>query len=342
MANFDFRIIDDDRRAGFAGTVGNTPLIRLNKASEITGCEILGKAEFLNPGGSVKDRAAYFMIRDAEERGVLKPGGAVVEGTAGNTGIGLALVGNARGYRTVIVMPETQSQEKIDMLRLCGAEVRLVPAKPYRDPGNYVRVSERVAEELAGTEPNGAIWANQWDNPANYRGHIESTGPEIWRQTGGKVDGFICAIGTGGTLAGVSQSLKSYNKDVTIGLADPEGAAMYSYFKTGELASEGSSITEGIGQGRITENVAAAHVDIPFRIPDSEALPVIFDLLSEEGLCLGGSSGINVAGAIRLARELGPGKTIVTVLCDGGQRYQSKLFNPAFLKEKGLPVPDWL
>ena len=342
MANFDFRIIDDDRRAGFAGTVGNTPLIRLNKASEITGCEILGKAEFLNPGGSVKDRAAYFMIRDAEERGVLKPGGAVVEGTAGNTGIGLALVGNARGYRTVIVMPETQSQEKIDMLRLCGAEVRLVPAKPYRDPGNYVRVSERVAEELAGTEPNGAIWANQWDNPANYRGHIESTGPEIWRQTGGKVDGFICAIGTGGTLAGVSQSLKSYNKDVTIGLADPEGAAMYSYFKTGELSSEGSSITEGIGQGRITENVAAAHVDIPFRIPDSEALPVIFDLLSEEGLCLGGSSGINVAGAIRLARELGPGKTIVTVLCDGGQRYQSKLFNPDFLRSKDLPVPAWL
>ncbi len=342
MANFDFRIIDDDLRAGFAGTVGNTPLIRLDKASEITGCEILGKAEFLNPGGSVKDRAAYFMIRDAEERGVLKPGGAVVEGTAGNTGIGLALVGNARGYRTVIVMPETQSQEKIDMLRLCGAEVRLVPAKPYRDPGNYVRVSERVAEELAGTEPNGAIWANQWDNPANYRGHIESTGPEIWRQTGGKVDGFICAIGTGGTLAGVSQSLKSYNKDVTIGLADPEGAAMYSYFKTGELASEGSSITEGIGQGRITENVAAAHVDIPFRIPDSEALPVIFDLLSEEGLCLGGSSGINVAGAIRLARELGPGKTIVTVLCDGGQRYQSKLFNPDFLRSKDLPVPAWL
>ncbi len=342
MANFDFRIIDDDRRAGFAGTVGNTPLIRLNKASEITGCEILGKAEFLNPGGSVKDRAAYFMIRDAEERGVLKSGGVVVEGTAGNTGIGLALVGNARGYRTVIVMPETQSQEKIDMLRLCGAEVRLVPAKPYRDPGNYVRVSERVAEELAGTEPNGAIWANQWDNPANWRGHVESTGPEIWRQTGGKVDGFICAIGTGGTLAGVSQSLKSYNKDIAIGLADPEGAAMYSYFKTGELASEGSSITEGIGQGRITENVAAARIDIPFRVPDSEALPVIFDLLSEEGLCLGGSSGINVAGAIRLARELGPGKTIVTVLCDGGQRYQSKLFNPDFLRSKDLPVPSWL
>ena len=342
MTNFDFRIIDDDRRAGFAGTVGNTPLIRLNKASEITGCEILGKAEFLNPGGSVKDRAAYFMIRDAEERGVLKPGGVVVEGTAGNTGIGLALVGNARGYRTVIVMPETQSQEKIDMLRLCGAEVRLVPAKPYRDPGNYVRVSERVAEELAETEPNGVIWANQWDNPANYRGHIESTGPEIWRQTGGKVDGFICAIGTGGTLAGVSQSLKSCNKDVTIGLADPDGAAMYSYFKTGDLASEGSSITEGIGQGRITENVAAAKIDIPFRIPDSEALPVIFDLLSEEGLCLGGSSGINVAGAIRLARELGPGKTVVTVLCDGGQRYQSKLFNPDFLRSKDLPVPSWL
>ena len=342
MTGFDFRVIDGDRRPGFAGTVGNTPLIRLEKASEITGCEILGKAEFLNPGGSVKDRAAYFMIRDAEERGVLRPGGAVVEGTAGNTGIGLALVGNARGYRTVIVMPETQSQEKIDMLRLCGAEVRLVPAKPYRDPGNYVRVSERVAEELAETEPNGVIWANQWDNPANWRGHVESTGPEIWRQTGGRVDGFVCAIGTGGTLAGVSQSLRSFNKDVTIGLADPEGAAMYSYYKTGELASEGSSITEGIGQGRITENVAAAHVDIPFRIPDSEALPVIFDLLAEEGLCLGGSSGINVAGAIRLARELGPGKTVVTVLADGGQRYQSKLFNPDFLREKDLPVPHWL
>ena len=342
MTNFDFRVIDDDRRAGFAGTVGNTPLIRLEKASEITGCEILGKAEFLNPGGSVKDRAAYFMIRDAEERGILGPGGTIVEGTAGNTGIGLALVANARGYRTVIVMPETQSREKIDMLRLCGAEVRLVPAKPYRDPGNYVRVSERVAEELARTEPNGAVWANQWDNPANYLGHVESTGPEIWRQTGGRVDGFICAIGTGGTLAGVSQSLRAYNKDVVIGLADPEGAAMYSYFKTGELASEGSSITEGIGQGRITVNVAAAHVDIPFRIPDSEAVPVIFDLLSEEGLCLGGSSGINVAGAVRLARELGPGKTIVTVLCDGGQRYQSKLFNPEFLRSKDLPVPSWL
>ena len=254
----------------------------------------------------------------------------------------MRLVGNARGYRTVIVMPETQSQEKIDMLRLCGAEVRLVPAKPYRDPGNYVRVSERVAEELAQTEPNGVIWANQWDNPANYLGHVESTGPEIWRQTGGNVDGFVCAIGTGGTLAGVSQSLRSFNENVTIGLADPEGAAMYSYFKTGELASEGSSITEGIGQGRITENVAAAHVDIPFRIPDSEALPVIFDLLAEEGLCLGGSSGINVAGAIRLARELGPGKTVVTVLCDGGQRYQSKLFNPDFLRSKDLPVPSWL
>ncbi len=342
MATFDFRIIDNDRRAGFAGTVGNTPLIRLNKASDMTGCEILGKAEFLNPGGSVKDRAAYFMIRDAEERGLLKPGGVIVEGTAGNTGIGLALVANARGYRTVIVMPETQSQEKIDMLRLCGAEVRLVPARPYRDPGNYVRVSERVAEELAVTEPDGVVWANQWDNPANYRGHVESTGPEIWRQTGGAVDGFICAIGTGGTLAGVSQALRSFNENVTIGLADPEGAAMYSYFKTGELASEGSSITEGIGQGRVTGNVAAAHVDIPFRIPDSEALPVIFDLLAGEGLCVGGSSGINVAGAIRLARELGRGKTVVTVLCDGGQRYQSKLFNPDFLRERNLPTPSWL
>ena len=342
MVNFDFRVIDGDRRAGFAGTIGNTPLIRLEKASEITGCEILGKAEFLNPGGSVKDRAAYFMIADAEERGVLGPGGTIVEGTAGNTGIGLALVANARGYRTVIVMPETQSREKIDMLRLCGAEVRLVPAKPYRDPGNYVRVSERVAEELAGTEPNGAVWANQWDNPANYRGHIRSTGPEIWRQTGGRVDGFVCAIGTGGTLAGVSQSLRDYNADIVIGLADPEGAAMYSYFSTGELASEGSSITEGIGQGRVTGNVAAAHVDIPFRIPDSEAVAAVFDLLAGEGLCLGGSSGINVAGAIRLARELGPGKTVVTVLCDGGQRYQSKLFNPDFLRSRDLPVPPWL
>ncbi len=342
MTERDLRVGGNDIRDGFNGAVGNTPLIRLAKASERTGCEILGKAEFLNPGGSVKDRAAFFIIEDAESRGALKPGGAIVEGTAGNTGIGLALVANARGYRTVIVMPETQSVEKIEMLRLCGAEVRLVPARPYRDPGNYVRVSERVAAELAETEPEGVIWANQWDNPANWRGHYETTGPEIWRQTGGKVDGFICAIGTGGTLAGTAKALKERNKDLVVGLADPEGAAMYSYFKTGELASEGSSITEGIGQGRITGNVAEVSVDAPFRIPDSEALPVIFRLLKEEGLCLGGSSGINVAGAIRLAGELGPGHTIVTVLCDGGQRYASKLFNPEFLRQRNLPAPDWL
>ena len=336
------RIEENDVRRGFAGAIGNTPLIRLDKASEATGCEILGKAEFLNPGGSVKDRAALYIIKDAEERGALRPGGVVVEGTAGNTGIGLALVGNARGYRTVIVIPETQSREKLDMLRLCGAELKLVPAKPYRDPGNYVRVSERVAAELGRTDPNGAIWANQWDNLANCRAHIETTGPEIWRQTGGKVDGFVCAIGTGGTLAGTGIALKERNKDVVIGLADPMGAAMYSYFTTGELASEGSSITEGIGQGRVTGNVAEIKLDEAFQIPDEEALPVIFDLLKHEGLCLGPSTGINVAGAIRLARKLGPGHTIVTILADGGQRYQSKLFNPAFLKEKNLPVPDWL
>lgn len=331
-----------DIRNGFSDSVGNTPLIKLKKASELTGCEILGKAEFLNPGGSVKDRAALYMILDAERQGTLQPGGVIVEGTAGNTGIGLALVANARGYRTVIVIPETQSQEKMDMLRLCGAELLPVPAKPYKNPENYVRQSERVAAEYAAKEPNGALWANQWDNPANWQGHYQSTGPEIWAQTDGKVDGFICAMGTGGTLAGISTYLKEQNADVKIGIADPMGAAMYSYFKTGELASEGSSITEGIGQGRITGNVAQAKVDLPFQIPDEEALPIVFDLLKDEGLCLGGSSGINVAGAIRLARELGPGHTIVTILCDGGQRYQSKLFNPAFLKDKNLPAPDWL
>jgi len=331
-----------DIREGFSASVGNTPLIKLKKASELTGCNILGKAEFLNPGGSVKDRAALYMILDAEKNGTLQPGGVIVEGTAGNTGIGLALVANARGYRTVIVIPETQSQEKMDMLRLCGAELMPVPAKPYKDPENYVRRSERVAAEYAEKEPNGALWANQWDNPANWQGHYQSTGPEIWAQTDGKMDGFICAMGTGGTLAGISTYLKEQNADVKIGLADPMGAAMYSYFKTGELASEGSSITEGIGQGRVTGNVAQAQVDLPFQIPDEEALPIVFDLLKDEGLCLGGSSGINVAGAIRLAQELGPGHTIVTVLCDGGQRYQSKLFNPAFLAEKGLPAPDWL
>jgi cysteine synthase A len=333
---------DNEIRDGFASTIGNTPLIRLNKASEATGCEILGKAEFLNPGGSVKDRAALYIIKDAAERGVLHPGGVVVEGTAGNTGIGLALVGNARGYRTVIVIPDTQSREKLDMLRLCGAELVLVPAKPYRDPENYVHVSERIAAKFAETEPNGALWANQWDNLANCLAHVETTGPEIWRQTGGRVDGFICAIGTGGTLAGNAIALKERNKDVVIGLADPMGAAMYSYFTTGELASEGSSITEGIGQGRVTGNVAEIKLDEAFQIPDEEALPVIFDFLKEEGLCLGPSSGINVAGSIRLARKMGPGHTIVTIFADGGQRYQSKLFNPVFLKEKNLPVPNWL
>jgi cysteine synthase A len=331
-----------DIRDGFSDAVGNTPLIRLKKASELTGCEILGKAEFLNPGGSVKDRAALYMILDAERGGTLQPGGVIVEGTAGNTGIGLTLVANARGYRTVIVIPETQSREKMDMLRLCGAELIPVPAKPYKDADNYVRQSERVAAEYAEKEPNGALWANQWDNPANWQGHYQSTGPEIWAQTDGKVDGFICAMGTGGTLAGISTYLKEQNADVKTGLADPMGAAMYSYFKTGELASAGSSITEGIGQGRITANVAQAKVDMPFQIPDEEALPIVFDLLKDEGLCLGGSSGINVAGAIRLAQELGPGHTIGTILCDGGQRYQSKLFNPVFLREKNLPAPDWL
>ncbi len=331
-----------DVRDGFIGTVGNTPLIRLARASEATGCEILGKAEFLNPGGSVKDRAAKFMILDAEERGTLEPGGVIVEGTAGNTGIGLALPGNARGYRTVIVIPETQSREKKDTLRLCGAELREVPAVPYRDPNNYVHVAARLAEEMKKTEPKGVLYANQWDNTANRRAHYEGTGPEIWRQTDGKVDGFICAVGTGGTLAGVATALREQRKDVVIGLADPKGAALYSYFTTGELKSEGSSITEGIGQGRITGNLEGLEVDEPLQIPDEEAVPVCFQLLKEEGLCLGGSSGINVAGAIRLARKLGPGHTIVTILCDFGTRYQSKLFNPDFLREKGLPAPDWL
>ena len=327
---------------GLTEAVGNTPLIRLRRASDLTGCTILGKAEFLNPGGSVKDRAALYIIRDAEERGELEPGGLIVEGTAGNTGIGLALVGNARGYRTLIVIPETQSQEKKDMLRLCGATLEEVPAAPYRDPGNYVRVSERRATELAATEPNGVLWANQWDNTANRDAHILGTGPEIWEQTDGRVDGFVCAIGTGGSLAGISIALKERRSDIVTAAADPMGAGMYSYFKTGEIASEGSSITEGIGQGRITKNIDGAPIDEAYRIPDEEAIPVVFELLKEEGLCLGGSSGINVAGAIRLARDMGPGHTIVTLLCDSGTRYQSKLFNPAFLEEKGLPVPDWL
>ena len=327
---------------GLTEAVGNTPLIRLRRASDLTGCTILGKAEFLNPGGSVKDRAALYIIRDAEERGELEPGGLIVEGTAGNTGIGLALVGNARGYRTLVVIPETQSQEKKDMLRLCGATLEEVPAAPYRDPGNYVRVSERRAKELAATEPNGVLWANQWDNTANRDAHILGTGPEIWEQTDGRVDGFVCAIGTGGSLAGISIALKERRSDIVTAAADPMGAGMYSYFKTGEIASEGSSITEGIGQGRITKNIDGAPIDEAYRIPDEEAIPVVFELLKEEGLCLGGSSGINVAGAIRLARDMGPGHTIVTLLCDSGTRYQSKLFNPAFLEEKGLPVPGWL
>ena len=329
-------------RSDFLDAVGNTPLIKLRKASELTGCNILGKAEFMNPGGSVKDRAAKAIVLDAEARGLLRPGGVIVEGTAGNTGIGLALVANSLGYRTVIVIPETQSQEKKDMLRLCGADLREVPAVPYRDENNYVKFSGRLAEELAKTEANGAIWANQFDNVANRKGHYENTGPEIFEQTNGKVDAFICAVGTGGTLAGTGMALKERNPKIIISLADPLGAMLHSFYTTGELSSWGGSITEGIGQGRITANLEDAPVDQSFQIPDEEALPICFDLLKEEGLCLGGSSGINVAGAIRLAQELGPGKTIVTILCDSGIRYQSKLFNPVFLREKGLPVPEWL
>ena len=323
-----------------ASAIGNTPLIRLNRASEETGCEILGKAEFMNPGQSVKDRAALYIIKDAVARGELKPGGTIVEGTAGNTGIGLALVGASMGFRSVIVIPETQSQEKKDMLRLAGAELVEVPAAPYKNPHNYVRYSGRLAEELARSEPNGAIWANQFDNVANRQAHLETTGPEIWEQTAGRVDGFICAVGSGGTLAGVAMALQP--KGVRIGLADPEGAALYSYYTEGVFESPGSSITEGIGQGRITANLEGFTPDFAYRIPDAEALPVIFDLLEYEGLCLGGSSGVNVAGAIRMARDMGPGHTIVTVLCDYGTRYQTKLFNPEFLRAKGLPVPEWM
>jgi cysteine synthase A len=329
-------------RNGVIEAIGNTPLIRLNRASEETGCTILGKAEFMNPGQSVKDRAALAIIRDAEARGTLRPGGVIVEGTAGNTGIGIALVGNALGYRSVIVIPETQSQEKKDMLRLCGATLVEVPAVGYVNPNNYVKVSGRLAEELAKTEPNGAIWANQFDNVANRQGHFETTGPEIWQQTDGKVDGFICAVGSGGTLAGVGMALKQRNPKVMIGLADPMGAALHSFYTTGELKAEGSSITEGIGQGRITKNLDGAPVDVSFQIPDADAVSIVFDLLEHEGLCLGGSSGINVAGAIRLAKRMGPGHTIVTILCDYGTRYQSKLFNPDFLRSKGLPAPGWL
>lgn len=331
-----------DIKHGLIDSIGNTPLIRLKKASEETGCDIYGKAEFMNPGQSVKDRAALFIIQDALAKGTLQPGGVIVEGTAGNTGIGLALVGNAMGFRTVIVIPETQSQEKKDMLRLCGAELIEVPAVPYKDPNNYVKYSGRLAQELSAKEPNGAIWANQFDNIANRQAHIETTGPEIWDQTDGKVDGFVCAVGTGGTLAGTGMALKERNKNIQIAIADPMGASLYNYYKNGELKAEGTSITEGIGQGRITENLVGAPIDHAFQISDNEALPIVFDLLQHEGLCLGGSSGINIAGAINLAKEMGPGHKIVTVLCDYGTRYQSKMFNPVFLKEQGLPVPSWL
>jgi len=331
-----------DIRDGFIGAIGNTPLIRLRRISEETGCDILGKAEFLNPGGSVKDRAAWGIVREAERQGKLKPGSIIVEGTAGNTGIGLALVARARRYRTVIVIPETQSQEKKDTLRICGAELREVPAKPYKDPGNYVHVSQRLAEELASSHPEGAIWAQQFDNVANRQIHIETTGPEIWNQTDGTVDAFVSAVGTGGTLAGTSSYLKSQNKDIKVALADPPGAALYNYYKHGELKAEGTSITEGIGQGRVTANLEDVEIDIPYQIPDEESVQVTFDLLEQEGLVLGPSSGVNVAGAIRLARELGPGHRIVTILCDSGMRYQSKLYNSEFLKDKGLPLPTWL
>jgi cysteine synthase A len=322
--------------------IGNTPLIRLRAASDATGCEILGKAEFMNPGGSVKDRAALSIILDAERRGLIRPGGTIVEGTAGNTGIGIAVVANARGYRSVIVMPETQSQEKKDTLRQMGAELRLVPAVPYANPNNYVKVSGRLAEAIAKADPRGAIWANQFDNTANRDAHYHTTGPEIWAQTGGRIDGFICAVGSGGTLGGVEKFLREKKRDIVIGLADPMGAALYNHYKHGQLKSEGSSITEGIGQGRITANLADLKVDAPFQIPDAEAIPLVFELLIKEGIFVGGSTGINVAGAIRLARELGPGHTIVTILCDVGQRSASKLFNPEFLRSKNLPVPPWI
>jgi cysteine synthase A len=331
-----------DTRSGFVGCIGNTPLIRLDRISDLTGCDILAKAELLNPGGSVKDRAALAIVQDAERKGELRPGGTIVEGTAGNTGIGLALVGNALGYRTVIVIPDTQSQEKKDMLRLCGADLREVPAVPYKNPENYVHVSRRLAEELNKTEESGAIWANQFDNLANRQAHIDCTGPEIWQQTDGKVDAFICAVGTGGTLSGVGIALKERDKKVVIGLVDPMGAAIYSYFKHGELKSSGSSITEGIGQGRITANIEGMPLDEMYQISDEEWLPVAFDLLKLDGFCVGGSSGLNVAAAMRLAKDMGRGHTIVTMLCDSGTRYQSKMFNPTFLASKGLPVPDWL
>jgi cysteine synthase A len=331
-----------DIRNGFIDSIGNTPLIRLRRLSEQTGCEILGKGEFLNPGGSVKDRAALAIVLDAERRGMLRPGGVIVEGTAGNTGIGLTLVANARGYRSVIVIPDTQSQEKKDTLRVFGATLHEVPAVPYKNPNNYVHVAQRLAEALAKSEPQGAIWAQQFDNVANRQGHVDTTGPEIWTQTDGKVDAFICSAGTGGTLAGVAMALGGRNPKIRIGLADPPGAALFSYYTSGELKAEGSSITEGIGQGRITKNLEGLRVDFAYPIPDRETVQTVFDLLLYEGLCLGSSSGINVAGAVRLAQELGPGHTIVTMLCDSGMRYQSRLFNPEFLRSKGLPIPEWL
>lgn len=324
------------------GAIGNTPLIRLKRASEETGCEILGKAEFLNPGQSVKDRAALSIVRDAEAKGLLKPGGTIIEGTAGNTGIGLALVGAALGYKVVIVMPRTQSQEKKDAVTLLGAQLIEVDALPYKNPNNYIHYSRRLAEEMAETEANGAVWANQFDNVANRQAHVDTTGPEIFEQTGGKVDAFICAVGSGGTLGGVSMALKARNPDIQIGIADPGGAALYEYYKNGELKSEGTSITEGIGQGRITANLEGIIVDRAYRVTDTEALNVIYQLVQDEGLCLGGSAGINVAGAMQMAKELGPGKTIVTVLCDYGNRYHSKMFNPEFLRSKDLPIPPWM
>jgi cysteine synthase A len=328
--------------ASVLDAIGNTPLIRLKGPSEETGCEILGKAEFMNPGGSVKDRAALGIVRDAQAQGLLRPGGVIVEGTAGNTGIGLALVGNVLGYRTVIVMPETQSREKVETLRAYGAEVRLVPAVPYSNPENYVHVSGRIAEELDAEQPAGAFWANQFDNTANFRWHLGTTGPEIWAQTGGHIDGFVCAVGTGGTLAGVGRALKQNNPDVMIGLSDPTGSGLYGWYAHGELRAEGSSITEGIGNGRITKNLEHAVVDHAYRIPDEESIPRVFELMRTEGLLLGGSSGVNVSGAIRLARELGPGHTIVTMLCDSALRYRRRLLNPEFLASKGLPVPEFL
>ena len=329
-------------REGFIESIGNTPLIKLKAASQITGCTILGKAEFLNPGGSVKDRAALGIVRDAERSGKLKAGGVIVEGTAGNTGIGITLVANVLGYKSVIVMPETQSQEKKDMLKLCGAKLNLVPAAPYKDPNNYIRYSERLSQDLSDKKGGNVLWANQFDNTANYKSHEMSTGPEIWEQTNGTVDGFICAVGSGGTLTGVGNALKQRNPKIKIGLADPMGSALFNYYRDGELKSEGNSISEGIGQGRITKNLEKAIVDECFQITDHQALPIIYNLLQDEGLCMGGSTGINIAGAIELGKKMGPGHTIVTILCDWGHRYQSKVFNPSFLREKGLPIPNWL